>query len=650
MKSQSILGGKPSNPFEDHAAVEESTGVEQDQLKLHNLYFETAVERLRSNTTKYTIIPRFIDLADFSVEKFMTETENKKQYLENVFQTFDKQIPSDRKRKQIVGDTRKCLLPIQRDVTSLLKAAFPDVELSYPQASTLLSLQGCEKQAYHCDFNIEHPDSTKSYACLVALMNGTQLYGLDRVEKSDYFNAVTIQLNAGDLLVFRGDFIHAGSDYAEKNCRIHYYFDYAVRRPEFGQLRSINTTYNATTTTDQSSFLQCIVGEVSPALTRLNQISLFRDLFLVKLCEKDMEAFFNNITHSIRSSGRGGNTLGCNEIFICQVQQAQCQQFKFTGNNNLGLTKRLRQGQGKEASLCELDAAVNIFLPVVSAQTKQNAADVGTHISTLQQHPRPSFQMDTCSLVDARVPSLSVTLASPTSSSVTSNSDNDTICPLNNITATTATLDNDSNAFDCQEAGEMDLQDMEELDPTITPTTQSTANNCRKNVRCGDGSEEGLLIFLRRDEERIPFNITEALSAKDVVEGLRFHWGVEASVCTLLRRLRNNSWVPVTSRFSLSSLARSGDCRLRFVVHGEILSWTAQADPKKRSPLSSTQKLTLNKKLRVLNYLAKGIPGKDIAAVVHVSPAAVSHHKNRDHATIQKAGQSGINGARMRLG
>lgn len=34
-----------------------------------------------------------------------------------------------------------------------------------------------------------------------------------------------VLLNPGDMIVFRGDFVHAGSEYQKDNFRIHYYLD-----------------------------------------------------------------------------------------------------------------------------------------------------------------------------------------------------------------------------------------------------------------------------------------------------------------------------------------------------------------------------------------------------------------------------------------
>jgi hypothetical protein len=246
-----------------------------------DLAFDAAVVRLQTNQNKYAIIPKYIDLSNFDVLKFMNDTEKMKPSLETVFQSFDKNHISDRKRKQISGDTRKCLIPIQQSIANLMITAFPDVELTYPKATTLISFAGCEKQAYHYDFNTDHPNCVHSYACLVALMDHTQIYGLIECNDDPHnvtFKEATLKLHAGDVLVFRGDFIHAGSDYADRNVRVHFYFENKNRLPELGDLRATNTTYKVAAETDEFDPLQHISGSVNAALTRCNELFIFEQI------------------------------------------------------------------------------------------------------------------------------------------------------------------------------------------------------------------------------------------------------------------------------------------------------------------------------------------------------------------------------------
>jgi hypothetical protein len=39
------------------------------------------------------------------------------------------------------------------------------------------------------------------------------------------YNSTILNLNKGDILIFRADLVHAGSDYDELNIRLHTYLD-----------------------------------------------------------------------------------------------------------------------------------------------------------------------------------------------------------------------------------------------------------------------------------------------------------------------------------------------------------------------------------------------------------------------------------------
>jgi len=81
----------------------------------------------------------------------------------------------------------------------------------------------CQRQQWHFDYD---PDAvraakTKPLGVLVALEDGT------RFET----RAKTHTLSRGDVLVFRGDLMHAGAAYDRENTRMHLYLDVpAVKR------------------------------------------------------------------------------------------------------------------------------------------------------------------------------------------------------------------------------------------------------------------------------------------------------------------------------------------------------------------------------------------------------------------------------------
>jgi len=82
----------------------------------------------------------------------------------------------------------------------------------------LHSKAGCTRQQWHTDYD---PDMckdvmTKPMGVLFALQNNT------------YFNVrkqKKIELKKGQVLIFDGDLVHAGSAYDKDNTRIHFYLD-----------------------------------------------------------------------------------------------------------------------------------------------------------------------------------------------------------------------------------------------------------------------------------------------------------------------------------------------------------------------------------------------------------------------------------------
>jgi hypothetical protein len=105
----------------------------------------------------------------------------------------------------------------------------------------LNSLPGCQAQAAHCDYEPNAAlkavsDEQMPLALVVSLMQGTKLkiwpnssrlvaLTPEQLKKVDPIHCQELQLSPGDIIVFRGDFVHAGSDYAQSNTRIHYYLD-----------------------------------------------------------------------------------------------------------------------------------------------------------------------------------------------------------------------------------------------------------------------------------------------------------------------------------------------------------------------------------------------------------------------------------------
>jgi hypothetical protein len=115
----------------------------------------------------------------------------------------------------------------------------PDLKPTSPVV--LLSKPGCQEQAAHSDYV---PDTefrkwistNPPYLAILALTDGTKLNiwpgsaGLIIMEEHRLFGKpaipkTTLRLKKGELLIFRGDLVHAGSAYEEENIRLHIYLD-----------------------------------------------------------------------------------------------------------------------------------------------------------------------------------------------------------------------------------------------------------------------------------------------------------------------------------------------------------------------------------------------------------------------------------------
>lgn len=143
-------------------------------------------------------------------------------------------IKEDRKRKQIhLGSKAPGL---NQEIKKVLHERFP--KLQPTEIVVLHSKAGCQQQNPHCDYEQDKgefestPDELIPLGCVAAVMDNSTLElwpGSMRVRSGRPSGAQiqrqTVSLNAGDLLVFRGDVTHAGSPYDKDNFRLHTYLD-----------------------------------------------------------------------------------------------------------------------------------------------------------------------------------------------------------------------------------------------------------------------------------------------------------------------------------------------------------------------------------------------------------------------------------------
>lgn len=159
---------------------------------------------------------------------------------------------NDGKRKQyfIKPEVKSSLAIFMNELNMNLKSIFP---LLYPNDWVILkSNTGCKPQAAHTDYFPPY-GPVELYEIpinvLIALQKNTFLnvwphshklisveYMTDRIIPSEYIDQKpihkkVIELEPGDVLLFRGDLVHGGAGYKETNYRMHCYLDYGYREP-----------------------------------------------------------------------------------------------------------------------------------------------------------------------------------------------------------------------------------------------------------------------------------------------------------------------------------------------------------------------------------------------------------------------------------
>eukprot|EP00940_MAST-03C_sp_MAST-3C-sp2_P000850 g850.t1 len=102
--------------------------------------------------------------------------------------------------------------------------------LTLEDVVALKSAANCSEQKRHADYDEKAirdvPDNEVPLGMIVAIMNETKLKIWPNSHRDWKPHVSTyVTLNAGDILLFRGDLIHAGCRYKNENVRIHGYLD-----------------------------------------------------------------------------------------------------------------------------------------------------------------------------------------------------------------------------------------------------------------------------------------------------------------------------------------------------------------------------------------------------------------------------------------
>ena len=161
---------------------------------------------------------------------------------------FNNSKTNDNRRRQNKLNTRNPVLRkwIQ-DIEETIRSIHPLQNLHFRDWNVLQSLPGCKSQQPHTDYvpteqfvkkmiELDTPENRRKMPllCLVALEPNTYLDVWenscrlitsceDILSPSLVLNRLCLQ--AGDVLLFRPDLVHAGSSYVEENIRLHVYLD-----------------------------------------------------------------------------------------------------------------------------------------------------------------------------------------------------------------------------------------------------------------------------------------------------------------------------------------------------------------------------------------------------------------------------------------
>lgn len=196
------------------------------------------------HTRGYTILPRFLRAADTETLCTAVSTYVRKHRMDPIF-NFNAEAQNDRRRRQIDMPATLSRRLCERLTDTI--GAGADTGRRATDCVILESLPGCQMQAAHVDYVpnpalLDTTDETVPLLAVAALQGDTTLdvwpesHRLLRrarlTRHTPHVKRETVHLAAGDVIVFRGDLIHAGSAYERHNLRIHVYMDHpSVPRP-----------------------------------------------------------------------------------------------------------------------------------------------------------------------------------------------------------------------------------------------------------------------------------------------------------------------------------------------------------------------------------------------------------------------------------
>jgi len=185
------------------------------------------------HTDGYQIYKNVINVPIPIYHNIIRQTNKKEKPIFNHHETRSR---NDYKRKQCNLSIKN--KQIEEFITNINNFLTTNVNsnLSISQWVILHSLSGCGDQAAHCDYvpstdMLQVSDDQIPLAVIVALMPSTKIHiwpqscYKNKRNKKMKIEKLTLELEPGDVFVFRGDLVHAGCAYENDNYRLHTYMD-----------------------------------------------------------------------------------------------------------------------------------------------------------------------------------------------------------------------------------------------------------------------------------------------------------------------------------------------------------------------------------------------------------------------------------------
>ena len=186
------------------------------------------------HTNGFQVYPGGASVTDILLQKLRQHAQGKSR---RIFNHNEQDKRDDSKRRQCNCPTKNKDYQVFDRAIREFVAAKVNTSLSPENPVILHSRPGCQPQAAHCDYEPNQhlkacKDSQIPLALVVCLMPNTTLRVWPKSHRLVTGNSECtsiecqkLSLTPGDIVVFRGDLVHAGSEYEQENFRVHYYLD-----------------------------------------------------------------------------------------------------------------------------------------------------------------------------------------------------------------------------------------------------------------------------------------------------------------------------------------------------------------------------------------------------------------------------------------